>query len=535
MNPDHLHLVEPPEDPYAPTTPTNHDPHAEAALLNLLFTNPNTAHDIHANLDPDDFWRPEHETIWTTWNTLNDRDGVPPDPVTLASHLNRTRQTRAARAVIEIGLLRGSLPHADHYIQTIRDHSRLRTAQAAARAITQELHTGTIDTLDRALADALDTLESAALRFGPRDTNTRTGLADLTWVATTGQAPEQPKPVYGRRTDHTALFYPAAVNGVFGDPEHGKTWLAQIAIVEALTTEHETAAFIDTDHNGADATAARLILLGAPIAAIADPNRFRYYSPEDRDELLAAVDDVTNRRMNVVLIDSLGEVFPMLGVSTNDSDELSTAMRQVCTRPANAGACVITIDHLPKGADARGTGFAIGGIAKKRMIRGAYIRAEAKTQPTPGGIGRIALRIEKDTTGELRKSSGGSYAGTLILDSTQPHATTWTIEPGEAPARNEDGTFRPTVVMEQISRFVESNPEATAREIENAIPGKGTRTREALKLLIQEQWIARTPGPRNSFQHHTLKPFRRHQDPVTHPANDTPTETVEDTPIGGLE
>jgi hypothetical protein len=146
--------------------------------------------------------------------------------------------------------------------------------------------------------------------------------------------------------------------------------------------------------------------------------------------------------MDVTVLDSLGEIFPMLGVKTNDGDEITTAMRQVLTRPALAGSCVITIDHLPKSNEARTSGFAIGSIAKKRMIRGAYLRADAKQKPAPGGIGRITLRIEKDTTGELRRSSGGGYAGELILDSTDDRYLAWHIGRSSTP-KNDDGTRPP--------------------------------------------------------------------------------------------
>lgn len=94
----------------------------------------------------------------------------------------------------------------------------------------------------------------------------------------------------------------------------------------------------------------------------------------------------------------------MLGTNTNDGDEISGVMRLLCTRPADAGSCVITIDHLPKSTEARTSGYAIGSIAKKRMIRGTYLRAEARTQPATGQIGRITLRIEK---GHRRRTPQG--------------------------------------------------------------------------------------------------------------------------------
>ena len=82
----------------------------------------------------------------------------------------------------------------------------------------------------------------------------------------------------------------------------------------------------------------------------------------------------------------------MLGVKSVDNDEITDALRLVCSPIAVAGSCVITIDHLPKATEARAGGYAIGGTAKKRVIRGSYIRAETRTQPAPGHIGKITLR-----------------------------------------------------------------------------------------------------------------------------------------------
>lgn len=515
--PRHLHPIngadEPPFDPrYDTPTDTRLPPSdraAERAVLATLVFTPEAHTDLDLELDTDDFYWPVHATVWDTWHTLHAETGVPPDAVTLSAALLRSREHEAARL---LGTLAGTgtTPNlAAQYAQIVRDKARLRVVDNIATGLHQLATEARADTIEQNLGDALQRLDEAVMRFGATPAASKTGLKDLSWILG-GQPPVIPPPTICRRTDGTALFYPGKVNGIFGDPEAAKTWIAQAAGVEALN-DGGTLAMIDVDHNGPDHTAARLILLGARLEHVADPDRFRYYEPDDPDELRAAVTDIVSWAPTVTIIDSLGEIFPMLGVNTNDGDEMTTAMRLVCSRPAQAGSCVITIDHLPKGTDARATGYAIGSIAKKRMIRGTYLRAEARQQPAPGHVGRITLRIEKDTAGELRKSSGGGYAGTFTLDSTQTHFTTWTIGHDDQP-KNDDGTFRPTVLMEKISRFIEENDQCTFRAIKERVTAKDNLLRTAIGLLVTEGFVSRIDGPRGSKLHHSIALYRETED-----------------------
>lgn len=527
--PRHLHPVDPPHDqdpPYDPhyeqayatdRTPAGNDrtpPHddaAERALLATLITNPELGDRLHNQVEAHDFYRPTHETIWTTWHHLHGTDGVPPDLVTLNSTLIQHRHAEAARTLVDLATADANPLLADSYATIVRDKARLRVVDHLATQLRDYVTRGRISDVQPFLEESLQRLDETVVRFGPTTRNPAlvAGLRDLNWILT-GQAPQTPEPTWVRRTDGTALFYAGLVNGVFGDPESAKTWLAQIAVVEALDAG-QSAAMIDVDHNGPNHTAARLLLLGARPEHLADPDRFRYYEPEDGEELRAAVDDVVARRPAVVLIDSLGEIFPMLGVKTNEGDELTAALRLVCARPAAAGSCVITIDHLPKGTEARATGFAIGSIAKKRMIRGSYLRVEARTQPAPGAIGRITLRIEKDTNGSLRRSSGGGYAGTFTLDSTAEHVTTWTIGRDETP-KNDDGTFRPTHVMEKVSRYVESNDQCSVTDLRRGVGGKAKVVDTAVAILLDEGFLTTLPGARNSTLHHAAVNYREDED-----------------------
>ncbi|NGZ99653.1 hypothetical protein G5V59_02655 [Nocardioides sp. W3-2-3] len=209
----------------------------------------------------------------------------------------------------------------------------------------------------------------------------------------------------------------------------------------------------------------------------------------------------------------------MYGANTNDGDEITNAMRFLCTRPADAGSCVITIDHLPKSAEARTTGYAIGSIAKKRMIRGSYLRAEPTSRPAPG---QARPGDPPHREGHRRRvSARRPAAGTPAPSCSIPASLRPTASPGgrwslQAMPKNDDGTFRPTEYMERISRYVEDNDQCSGRDIQEACTGSGKGTtkfvRDALRLLIHEGFITTIPGPRNAILHHSVMHYRKDED-----------------------
>jgi hypothetical protein len=283
-------------------------------------------------------------------------------------------------------------------------------------------------------------------------------FSDLAWVLTGERQPPQP-PEYLVTDSGNYLFYRGRINGLFGDPETAKSWIAQAAIVQALA-QGQTAIYLDIDHNGAPEIAERLLLMGSTPQTISNPARFRIYEPEDRTGLEHFLRAMNRLKPDIVVVDSLGELIPMLGLKSVDNDELTIAIRAVLKPLAHKiGACVITIDHLPKGADARSSGYAIGGIAKKRAIDGSYLSCEAIKPPAPGQIGKIRLTIEKDRHGQVRAHATGKIAGDFILDSTDP---TWTNVRIEHPAAAADGKIKPTSAMRAVSLYLSSQDSLTA-------------------------------------------------------------------------
>lgn len=221
-----------------------------------------------------------------------------------------------------------------------------------------------------------------------------------------GGMPDPPEPELLYRTDGHAIFYRGQVNLLFGDPESGKTLVSQAAAAEALK-DQQRVAFIDIDHNGAEATIVRFLDLDVDEDTLRDPSRFRYVEPEDRVHLRLIVASLVEWQADLVVVDSIGELLPLLGLSSNSPDDFTRAHAQVLKPLAKAGAAVIAIDHLPKASENKANG-PTGTAAKRRAVGGVSIRVVIEEQFSPGQGGSCYLTVNKDRHGGLRRYCAGN-------------------------------------------------------------------------------------------------------------------------------
>ena len=213
--------------------------------------------------------------------------------------------------------------------------------------------------------------------------------------------PDPPLPAALVRDDGNAIFYAAQVNYVFGDPESGKTMIGLAAVAEALNKGHR-AVFIDIDHNGMASVACRLLDMGADEKHLGDRTRFRYAEPEDSAHLTRIVADLRKWRPHVAVLDSIGELVPLMRLSSNSPDDFTVVHANVLKPLAKAGACVIAVDHPPKNPDNAASG-PTGTAAKRRTVGGVSIRVKLDEPFTPGRGGSAWLSINKDRHGGLRQ------------------------------------------------------------------------------------------------------------------------------------
>jgi hypothetical protein len=256
-----------------------------------------------------------------------------------------------------------------------------------------------------------------------------------------GGIPPPPEPVLLRRSDGHALFYAAKVNVVFGDPESGKTWIALAAAVEALNAGRK-AVFVDLDHNGVSEVVSRLLMLGARKEDLGNLDRFRYCEPEDGDQLVLTVADLRRWRPAVAIVDSIGELLPILGLSSNSPDDYTSANRRVLSALATCGAAVIAVDHLPKDDTAREKGQT-GTLAKRRTVNGITLRVTVAEPFAPGHGGAASMTVTKDRPGGVRAHCpmiGKSQpAGRFVMEARDDGTVSWHVTaPRELPADAPD-------------------------------------------------------------------------------------------------
>ena len=357
--------------------------------------------------------------------------------------------------------------------------------------------------LDHHPSENEDTTEPEAETAGPAH-------ADLSWVAR-GERREPTKPSLGSRFDGVPILYRGKINGIYGDPETAKTWLA-IHIATQVFSDGGSVALIDIDHNGEFDTVDRFLKLGADPSVLGDPDRFRYYDPESPPELRIVRDQIVDYCPDYLVIDSIGELVPMLGLDSNSNDDISHAYRTVLMPMVAAKTAVLTIDHLPKTTNGN-TGYAIGGIAKKRIVNGVYLHASAIAIPAPGMHGKIALKVTKDRPGGVRAHAPSGNLGTFRLDSTAPDGTilAWIDKDAFDPSR-------PTSLMQAVSEILASSPEQllykthvnrAIKDIYDKNKGhvQGDAIQSAIDSLVKEGFVLQYTNPRGQTQYTHVKKY----------------------------
>lgn len=147
------------------------DPESERALLGALLLEPALAAQLHDHIDADDFNEPKHEQIWEAIHHVRQRDGITPDALMVAERLRTTGDLVRLGGAPYLHTLIQACPtpgNATYYAARIRNAARLRRLNTIATKLSALATSGTHDTVDLALSDALDALDDAAARVGPR-------------------------------------------------------------------------------------------------------------------------------------------------------------------------------------------------------------------------------------------------------------------------------------------------------------------------------------------------------------------------------
>lgn len=279
--------------------------------------------------------------------------------------------------------------------------------------------------------------------------------------------------VGGLRDDGTHLLYAGAVNTLVGPPEAGKTLIAAAMSADQLFAGGSVL-WLDLDHNGPQATVARFRQFGVSADVLTDSTRFRLAVPEEADDVLGVVRDAAGWSPTIGVVDSVGELLPMFGASSNDADDWTRVNRLVMASLAGNGCGVLACDHETKSAQTNRYG-ATGTAAKKRTVDGAYLRVSCAAPFVPGFGGSASLAIVKDRHGHLRAVSPHGHGEQIVATfdlSFRGTAMTWVFR---APQRSA----------------VEVEPDDVERLLAlSALPSNAREAQRALRVSTQRATAA---------------------------------------------
>jgi hypothetical protein len=317
------------------------------------------------------------------------------------------------------------------------------------------------------------------------------GLLDLTLLSA---APPEPASIVG-------LFYPGKRHLVSGEFESGKTWLLLAAAVSEVREGHGVL-WIDTDDMGAGDLLERLRALGATEAEVSE--RFFYAAPDGSasdDDILALAEVVRQHSVRLAVFDSFNATLGLHDLDPNSTADVESFFQRFAGPLCAAGAAIVAIDHVVKNTENRGR-YAYG---SERKATGVHVHLGVQPLESFGrGVtGRAKLRVHKDRPGFLTRPS----AGVFVLASDESGACAWKLEADRSTS--DEGEFRPTHLMEKVSRSVEISVEPPSRNLlEQSVQGKAEFVRLAIDRLVEEEFLVEDIGPRKARVYRSLRAFR---------------------------
>lgn len=315
-----------------------------------------------------------------------------------------------------------------------------------------------------------------------------------------------PEPVLLERDDGMRLLYNGKVHTISGESESMKTWFVLLACATVINDGYH-ALFIDYE-DSATGIASRLVALGCQRDTIV--NCFHYVRPGEPYGPPAAA--VLARHLPdpkaIVVIDGVTEGMAAHGLDPLSNADVAAFQARLPKPFAATGAIVAMIDHVTKNREQRGR-YAIGAQHKLAAVDGAAYVLEVMKPFGRGLHGMAKIVVAKDRAGHVRGRSPTNLAGFLHLHSQPDGSVIGSIAAPKAAASTPDdgAAFRPTILMQRVSEYVEANPGMAGRSILTAVRGKTDHKKLALELLKREGYIvAQRAG--SAHLHMSARPFR---------------------------
>lgn len=292
------------------------------------------------------------------------------------------------------------------------------------------------------------------------------------------------------------LIYRALRHLLSGEPESMKTLAAMILALEVIRAGGHVI-YADFEM-GAGQFKARMRDLGGTDR---DLTAISYVEPDaapTSSELQALIRDNTD----AAIIDAASGAFDVADLDDTRTRDAERFARVYLRTFWKAGVATIVIDHVVKNRANRGK-YASGNHRKVGGVD-VHLSFEVDKPLTRGGTGQASALTKKDRNGHLARPK----ALTLnVVSHPDTHALTWTWSPPSSSTETDNG-WRPTRLMEKVSRYLEQHGPANRTAIYGAVSGKRPFLVTAVQFLIEDGYAQETVPGRKGTTISLHKPFR---------------------------
>ncbi|WP_097867440.1 DnaB-like helicase N-terminal domain-containing protein [Streptomyces sp. rh34] len=493
-----------------------YDADAERAVIAGMIHHRGEIPDVAAILDGSEFYRPVHETVYRAILDLN-AAGEPVDPITLTDALRKADDlTRVGGpvAVSQLADISHAVAHPAEYARIVADMAARRKITQALNLAAYRVRSGNGELVDL-LADVTTEINGITTSAAPAAGTSGWDFTDLTSVLDGTHKPVTA--TVGARDDGIGLFYPGRVNGVQGESEAGKSWLALIAALTEINRGNHVV-YIDFE-DSEDGVVGRLLLIGAlpeTVRAL-----FHYVRPGGGippAAMASFVAKVGEVRPTLVVVDGVTEAMSLMGLELKDNTEIAKFGRLLLRPLADTGAAVVPLDHVVKNSEGRGR-YALGGVHKLNAVDGVQYMLEAIKPFGVNTEGRSRLRIAKDRPAQVRKHAlpGGRnplhwYADLVVKSETDTFADAHIYPPIQHPDDPAEQTDEQQKEAKKLAEIEEckgkilaavgkAREPLTKKGIEDRVQGRASTTRQALVALVDDGRLVAEPGSRGAVLH----------------------------------
>lgn len=342
-------------------------------------------------------------------------------------------------------------------------------------------------------------VESAIGKYGqalePDGVDPVTGeRTTTTWAPMDPNDPDSARvapPAFLRRSDGPGLLYAGETNGLIGESESGKSWVAQYAAAQAMRAGLPCL-YVDFESRYG-LVLERLELLGVSRETLRE--LLRYARPDEPLALAAERDRDEAARWaasGLIVVDGVNAAMDVVGLDSNSTNDATKFHRDILAPFAASGAAVVYVDHIPKTSIGQATRGAIGSQAKRAMTTGAIIKASKVKELGRGKDGAVALYVDKDRPGHVRGAipTGKENVALFLMDSTLLGGIDCRViapsEQSEFAASDRLATMRGAILA-----FVRDVGETSVNQIEKNVTGKSGAVRDEVGAMIGDGALVR--------------------------------------------